>query len=92
MADINGVERTYANKDEYDFEGGEYDSNEVDTIMQSEEYKREHMDFSELLLNDYIKNKDKYKQKYQVNKEQIKENVRNYKKRIKQQKTENNTI
>ena len=25
MADINGVERTYANKDEYDFEGGEVD-------------------------------------------------------------------
>ena len=23
MADINGVERTYANKDEYDWEGGE---------------------------------------------------------------------
>jgi hypothetical protein len=23
MADINGVEKTYANKDEYDFEGGE---------------------------------------------------------------------
>jgi len=26
MADINGVERTYANKDEYDWEGGEADS------------------------------------------------------------------
>ena len=25
MADINGVERTYANKDEYDWEGGEVD-------------------------------------------------------------------
>ena len=25
MADINGVEKTYANKDEYDFEGGEVD-------------------------------------------------------------------
>ena len=25
MADFNGVERTYANKDEYDFEGGEVD-------------------------------------------------------------------
>lgn len=27
MADINGVERTYANKDEYDWEGGEVDDN-----------------------------------------------------------------
>ena len=63
MADINGVERTYANKDEYDFEGGEYDSDEVDAIMQSEEYKREHMDYSELLLNDYIKNKDRWIQR-----------------------------
>ncbi len=26
MADINGVERTYANKDEYDWEGGEVDN------------------------------------------------------------------
>ena len=26
MADINGIERTYANKDEYDFEGGEVDN------------------------------------------------------------------
>ena len=25
MADINGIERTYANKDEYDWEGGEVD-------------------------------------------------------------------
>ena len=25
MADKNGIERTYANKDEYDFEGGEVD-------------------------------------------------------------------
>ena len=25
MPDINGVERTYANKDEYDWEGGEVD-------------------------------------------------------------------
>ena len=32
MADINGVERTYANKDEYDFEGGEvYDGPDFDT-------------------------------------------------------------
>ena len=26
MADRNGVERTYANKDQYDFEGGEVDN------------------------------------------------------------------
>ena len=60
---INGVGRTYANKDEYDWEGGEYDRNEVDTIMQSEEYKRAHMDFSKLLLDDYIKNKDRWIQR-----------------------------
>ena len=35
MADINGVERTYANKDHYDFEGGEYDDGEVQTAMQN---------------------------------------------------------
>jgi len=33
MADINGVERTYANKDVYDWEGGEYDDGEVETAM-----------------------------------------------------------
>ena len=37
MADINGVERTYANKDEYDWEGGEYDDNEVETAMKTQE-------------------------------------------------------
>ena len=32
MADINGVKRTYANKDEYDFEGGEvYHGPDFDT-------------------------------------------------------------
>ncbi len=32
MADINGIERTYANKDEYDFEGGEvYHGPDFDT-------------------------------------------------------------
>ena len=35
MADINGVEYTYANKDHYDFEGGEYDDGEVQTAMQN---------------------------------------------------------
>jgi len=63
MADINGVECTYANKDEYDFEGGEYDSNEVDTIMQSDEYAQEHLDYSKLLLEDYIKSKDRWIQR-----------------------------
>lgn len=52
MTDINGVERTYANKDVYDWEGGEYDSDEVDTIMQSEEYQREHMEYSKFILNE----------------------------------------
>ena len=36
MADINGVEFTYANKDEYDFEGGEYDDGEVQTAMEED--------------------------------------------------------
>ena len=63
MADINGVECTYANKDEYDFEGGEYDSNEVDTIMQSDEYAQAHLDYSKLLLEDYIKSKDRWIQR-----------------------------
>tara|TARA_R110002012_G_scaffold165924_3_gene328821 strand:+ start:695 stop:1090 length:396 start_codon:yes stop_codon:yes gene_type:complete len=35
MVDINGVELSYANKDEYDFEGGEYDDGEVQTAMQN---------------------------------------------------------
>ncbi len=35
MADINGVELSYATKDEYDFEGGEYDDGEVQTAMQN---------------------------------------------------------
>ena len=34
MADINGVEFTYANKDVYDFEGGEYDDGEVQTAKE----------------------------------------------------------
>ena len=37
MADINGVELSYATKDEYDFEGGEYDDGEVQTAM-AEDY------------------------------------------------------
>ena len=36
MADINGVERSYANKDEYDWEGGEYDDGEVQTAMEED--------------------------------------------------------
>ena len=36
MVDINGVEFTYANKDEYDFEGGEYDDGEVQTAMEED--------------------------------------------------------
>lgn len=36
MADINGVELSYANKDEYDFEGGEYDDGEVQTAMEED--------------------------------------------------------
>ena len=37
MADINGVERTYANKDHYDFEGGEYNDAEVVDAMKSKD-------------------------------------------------------
>ena len=35
--DINGVERTYANKDHYDFEGGEYIETEILEAMQNKE-------------------------------------------------------
>ena len=37
MVDINNVERTYANKDHYDFEGGEYDDAEVSDAMKSKD-------------------------------------------------------
>ena len=43
MADINGVELSYATKDEYDFEGGEYDDGEVQTAMQ-EDYEHPFVD------------------------------------------------
>ncbi len=36
MADINGVVLSYATKDEYDFEGGEYDDGEVQTAMEKD--------------------------------------------------------
>ena len=36
MVDINGVELSYATKDEYDFEGGEYDDGEVQTAMEED--------------------------------------------------------
>ena len=36
MADINGVVLSYATKDEYDFEGGEYDDGEVQTAMEED--------------------------------------------------------
>ena len=36
MADINGVELSYATKDEQDFEGGEYDDGEVQTAMEED--------------------------------------------------------
>jgi len=37
MADINGVEYKYANKDHYDFEGGEYIETEILEAMQIKE-------------------------------------------------------
>ena len=37
MADINEVERTYANKDEYDFAGGEHDEAEILEAMKNKE-------------------------------------------------------
>ena len=36
MADSNGVELSYATKDEYDCEGGEYDDGEVQTAMEED--------------------------------------------------------
>ena len=46
MADINGVERTYANKDEYDWEGGEVDNNEFlfDQLYEEERERRAGVD------------------------------------------------
>ena len=52
MADINGVEFTYANKDEYDFEGGEYDDGEVITAMQN----NMHGKWTKEYFNEYHKN------------------------------------
>ena len=52
MADINGVEFTYANKDEYDFEGGEYDDGEVITAMQN----NMHGKWTKENFNEYHKN------------------------------------
>ena len=52
MADINGVERTYANKDEYDWEGGEYDDGEVTTAMQN----NMHGKWTKENFNEYHKN------------------------------------
>ena len=43
MADINGVERTYANKDEYDWEGGEVDEyTNTQQILNSPEFQKEY--------------------------------------------------
>ena len=46
MADINGVERTYANKDEYDWECGEVDNNEFlfDQLYEEERERRAGVD------------------------------------------------
>ena len=52
MADINGVELSYANKDVYDFEGGEYDDGEVQTAMQN----NMHGKWTKENFNEYHKN------------------------------------
>ena len=52
MVDINGVELSYANKDEYDFEGGEYDDGEVQTAMQN----NMHGKWTKENFNEYHKN------------------------------------
>ena len=52
MADINGVELSYATKDEYDFEGGEYDDGEVQTAMQN----NMHGKWTKENFNEYHKN------------------------------------
>ena len=46
MADINGIERTYSNKDEYDWEGGEVDNNEFlfDQLYEEERERRAGVD------------------------------------------------
>jgi len=45
----------------YTNEDGEVDSMEyANEYMKTMEYEQEHMDYSQLLLNDYIRNKDKW--------------------------------
>jgi hypothetical protein len=52
MADINGVELSYETKDEYDWEGGEYDDGEVTTAMQN----NIHGKWTKENFNEYHKN------------------------------------
>jgi hypothetical protein len=45
----------------YTNEDGEVDSMKyADEYMKTKEYEQEHMDYNKLLLNDYIRNKDKW--------------------------------
>lgn len=64
MADINGVERTYANKDEYDWEGGEVDEyTNTQQILNSTEFQKEYNEWldtdlkqerSDILYQDWL--------------------------------------
>tara|TARA_R110000772_G_scaffold259023_1_gene376478 strand:- start:301 stop:495 length:195 start_codon:yes stop_codon:yes gene_type:complete len=55
MADINGVEYTYANKDEYDFEGGEISEIVIDAEMEKMRIKNSWDKWSEEDKKLYIK-------------------------------------
>ena len=71
MADINGVERTYANKDEYDWEGGEVDEyTNTQQILNSPEFQKEYNEWldtdlkqerADILYQDWL---EEYNRKY----------------------------
>jgi hypothetical protein len=71
MADINGVERTYANKDEYDWEGGEVDEyTNTQEILNSPEFQKEYNEWldtdlkqerADILYQDWL---EEYNRKY----------------------------
>jgi hypothetical protein len=71
MADINGVERTYANKDEYDWEGGEVDEyTNTQQILNSTEFQKEYNEWldtdlkqerSDIIYQDWL---EEYNRKY----------------------------
>ena len=56
MADRNGVERTYANKDEYDFEGGEVDEMGIDFEKEMDGSVKDLSEKNEISLDDFANN------------------------------------